>query len=95
MELDNETEDSAAAADVDAGMDTSEGLSSRPKRTIKVNTRLSFINNLNIRPSLVNISNATIGQGAEEEQFGRECWWRGHSGQSAPEESRGWGKDDS
>ena len=44
MELDTETEDSAAAGDVDAGMDTSEGVSSRPKRTIKVNIRLSFVN---------------------------------------------------
>ena len=53
MELDTGTEDSAAAGDVDAGMDTSEGVSSRPKRTIKVNTRLSLVNNLNTRLSLV------------------------------------------
>ena len=37
MELDTETEDSAAAAEVVVGTDTSEGVSSRPKRTIKVN----------------------------------------------------------
>ena len=84
MELDTETEDSAAAGDVDAGMETSEGVSSRPKRTIKVNTRLS----------LVNTSNTLIDQGAEEEQFGCECWRRGHPGQSAAEESRGRGQDD-
>ena len=75
MELDTETEDSAAAGDVDAGMETSEGVSSRPKRTIKVNTRLSLVNILNTRFSLVNTSNTLFGQGSEEEQFGRECWW--------------------
>ena len=56
MELDTEIEDSAAAGDVDAGMDTSDGVSSRPKRTIKVNTRLSMLNT----------SNTLILQGAEE-----------------------------
>ena len=94
MELDTETEDSAAAGDVDAGMDNSDGVSSRPKRTIKVNTRLSFVNTLNTRFSMVNIYNTLIDQGAEEEQFGCECWRRGHPGQSAAEESRGRGQDD-
>ena len=50
MEVDAETEDSAAPADteasMDTAMDTSEGgggVSSRPKRTIKVNTRFSLV----------------------------------------------------
>ena len=53
-----------------------------------------MVNNLNTRFSLINTSNTSIDQGAKEEQFGRECWWRGHSGQSAPEESWGRGQDD-
>ena len=58
MEVDEEREDSAAPADGAADMDTSEGgggVSSRPKRIIKVNTRFSLVNNLNTRLLLVKV----------------------------------------
>ena len=54
MEVDAETEDRAAPADGAAdSMDTSEGgggVSSRPKRTIKVNTCFSLFHEYSVTP---------------------------------------------